>query len=481
MKKILLLLAVLALFSCTRPEDRTPQGEQDTPVVPPDDNPKKDTTDTPAPDKYGIAYMFDGSVIPELHITVPLDDWNTLLACYDANNRTKRYVSCSLRYVRGEEECRLESVGLRLKGGSSRRRPEMGSGQHDPGNKRAMQHCHFTVNFRHFIDDKSQEIHGCKGIRLKFFNLDPSYVREPFCYEIFRQYGIWTAINSCYCRLWLKVEGDPEETYYGVYILEEPINKTFVKQREALFGSREGNLWKCRYWSKLDETPASIGVDLGGDEEYIYEYKLDEKDFEAAKEQLNLFRHKLVSLTDDEFRVWIQKVCDVELLLKTYAVNVAVGMWDDYWYNANNYYLYFNSRDPENYKFYFIPFDYDISLGDTTEGMDAGRRNPLEWGDGSNPLIHRILKYDDFRRIYTSALQELTQDGGLLCEKNAVFRIKTMQNRIRSYVYNETGEDLYISDRTAGWSFNPEYRLTEDSADNFFRVKAESVRKYCTE
>ena len=49
-------------------------------------------------------------------------------------------------------------------------------------------------------------------------------------------------------------------------------------------------------------------------------------------------------------------------------------MCDYYWNNKNNYYLYYNTTDKYNYKFFFIPFDYDNTLG-TSQGFDAGRRD----------------------------------------------------------------------------------------------------------
>ncbi len=72
---------------------------------------------------------------------------------------------------------------------------------------------------------------------------------------------------------------------------------------------------------------------------------------------------QLTSRSGRDFHDWIAQVCDVELLLRTYAVNVAVGMWDDYWNNTNNFYIYFNSDDPDRYEFFFIPYDYDNTLG----------------------------------------------------------------------------------------------------------------------
>ena len=56
---------------------------------------------------------------------------------------------------------------------------------------------------------------------------DPNYVRELYCYDLFRRYGIWTAAHDVYCRLWLKV-GDAEPAYFGVYEMIEPIEGVFL-------------------------------------------------------------------------------------------------------------------------------------------------------------------------------------------------------------------------------------------------------------
>ena len=78
-----------------------------------------------------------------------------------------------------------------------------------------------------------------------------------------------------------------------------------------------------------------------------------------------------IKLPDDR----AETAMDVPLLLKTYAVNVAVGMWDDYWNNSNNYYFYFNPKG----QFFFIPYDYDNTLGTSMDCgviQDSGRKDP---------------------------------------------------------------------------------------------------------
>ena len=38
--------------------------------------------------KDGVAYMFDGTTVPKIHISVSLEEWNKLLQYYDADHNT---------------------------------------------------------------------------------------------------------------------------------------------------------------------------------------------------------------------------------------------------------------------------------------------------------------------------------------------------------------------------------------------------------
>ena len=169
----------------------------------------------------------------------------------------------------------------------------------------------------------------------------------------------------------------------------------------------------------------------------------------------------------------------MDLLLKTYAVNVAVGMWDDYWNNANNYYIYFNGRGTSGYKFYFIPYDYDNTLGTTLRcgGQDdAGRQSPLNWGNDNNRLIARLLKFSDFKAKYIACLKELVDAKyGLMDRQSSQTRIRSWQRKIEQYIDNDTGEDTVIEDKPAPWGNHSEYNLLNNNSDNFFNAKAASI------
>ena len=434
----------------------------------------------PEPVKEGYDYVWDDATIPEVHIDVRLGEWNRLLALYDANAFTTQYVMATLSFVKDGETTVIDSVGLRLKGNTSRRRPEGRNGEIHVRNNTDWHHAHFGVNLRKYVDDDAHTIQDVRKLHLKWFKDDPAYVREMFCYELFRRAGVWTAVRNNYCRLWIHVEGDSKEAYYGVYELMEPIDKRYLKDRKSRFGASNGYLWKCRNAAAgLNNPNGDIWYDDDSDDRHAYTLETQTEEFDSARIQLVDFMNKLSNLNDNDFYTWIQEVTDIDLLLKTYAVNVAVGMWDDYWNNANNYYIYFNARGLTGYKFFFIPYDYDNTLGTSLRcGVqdDSGRQNPLNWGNDNNRLIARILKFNDFRAKYIAYLKELIDAKNALMDRaSSQARIRSWQSMIEPYVDNDTGEDTVIEDKPASWSNHSEYTLLKNGSDNFFTVKAAAI------
>ncbi len=434
----------------------------------------------PEPVKEGYDYVWDDATIPEVHIDVRLGEWNRLLALYDANAFTTQYVMATLSFVKDGETTVIDSVGLRLKGNTSRRRPEGRNGEIHVRNNTDWHHAHFGVNLRKYVDDDAHTIQDVRKLHLKWFKDDPAYVREMFCYELFKRAGVWTAVRNNYCRLWIHVEGDSKEAYYGVYELMEPIDKRYLKDRKSRFGASNGYLWKCRNAAAgLNNPNGDIWYDDDSDDRHAYTLETQTEEFDSARIQLVDFMNKLGSLNDNDFYTWIQEVTDIDLLLKTYAVNVAVGMWDDYWNNANNYYIYFNARGLTGYKFFFIPYDYDNTLGTSLRcGVqdDSGRQNPLNWGNDNNRLIARILKFNDFRAKYIAYLKELIDAKNALMDRaSSQARIRSWQSMIEPYVDNDTGEDTVIEDKPASWSNHSEYTLLKNGSDNFFTVKAAAI------
>lgn len=508
----ILILSLSFLTSCTEepPTYRVPQIENDddkddnkennepeNPEEPEEpENPEEpegpDTPDDPTNSDYPdtswaageLDWVFDMEALPEIRVEVPLAQWNALLAEYDRDSNTNAYVHCDVEFKSKGETHTFADAGLRLRGNTSRRRPEGNGGEMHRKDDTDWRHCHFMLNLHKYQKDDAHELHNMRKLHLKWFKDDSAYCRELYCYDLFRRFGIWTGVYSSYCRLWIHVEGDTKPAYYGVYELIEPIDDHYVKKRKELFGDHKHNLWKCRWGATLnynDIYNSWMGYDDDTNNAYTYELKSNTENYNAAREQLIEFTRNVTQRTGQDFHDWIASVCDVRLLLRTYAVNVAVGMWDDYWNNSNNFYIYFNSTDKNNYQFFFIPFDYDNTLGTShncgVQG-DSGTHSPLNWGDtGRCPLIGKILQYDDYRAIYIEALHELcSEENDLFYYQASINRINKWHNLIRNYVVNDTDEDCEIKDRPAGWGNNYNYRLLDNSSSvNFFRVKAASI------
>lgn len=439
-------------------------------------NPTPDPTPTPGPDQSGdgLSYVWDKAVIPEITINVSLSEWNSLLSKYDSNNKTKEYVHCDVTYVKGSDRYEIKNAGLRLRGNTSRRRPEKGSGTHKVDDT-DWQHCHFGLNLRKYDKDDSHQIKGIRKMNLKWANGDPAYVRENFCYDLFERAGVWTASKATYARVWVHVEGDAAPAYYGVYTMIEPYDNKYVDRKKSQFGGADGNLWKCCYTSNGPADMRNENANMGEDDnihEYTYELKESEVGFEDAKAQLQSFIRKVNNLNDSEFKVWMEEKFDVGLFLKTMAVNVAVGMWDDLWNNGNNYYLYFNSSDKDDYKVFVLPYDYDNTLG-TSNTYDPAKQNPVEWGT-MGKLMRRVMKIPEFKQMYIEELKRLVDPSNALMDyDSATERIREMQRSIGAYVSNDTGEDMTIKDETAGWS-NYKYKILATDY-NYFKEKSKAI------
>ena len=429
-----------------------------------------------------VQAVFDDTRLPEINISISLNEWNSLLEKYDADNHTPEYVRCDeVSLERDDETLTVKNVGLRLRGNTSRRRPEGREGDKHKTKDNHWRRVHFGLNCRKFSDEGSFD--GIRRINLKYAKEDPTYIREHFSYDLLSRYGVWTAPMTSWCRLNLKI-GSDAPVYFGVYLMIESIDMRYVKRRKEQFGSADGWLWKCSWGANLKGTDSwRFHYDDNTSQSYPYELKNGEKeDFANARSQLLSFISKLNRMQGDELKEWLNKVCDVDLLLKMYAAYVALGHWDDYWNNMNNFYLYFNSRDMENYKVFMLPYDLDNTLG-TSHNVgvqnDSGRQDPYHWGSDDQPFIAKVLSISEFRAKYTEYLRDFsTIDNPWTGQAAGAERIRTWQKLFSEYVPNDTGEDMTLKDAPASWGNHSEYRLLENNSNNWFKVKSESITKW---
>lgn len=449
-----------------------------------------------------LDFIFGTDAVAEITLTIDRSEWNTLLENYDTNPKNEDCIHADFKMTKGEYTWQAEDIGMRLRGNTSRIRPQQGDNYYQ---------AHFKIDFEEWIEDDTIEegkLAGCmKGIILKRFKDDPTYVREVFGYNFFRKNGIWTAPRAGYTRLFINIieeDGKPTELDYGVYAMIEEINKQFLKERSentpeigTKFNGNKGNLWKCCWQSSYGASMAtdfdayrSFGVEeIFLDEtksmRYDYDLKTNKDDLISARDEFIDFIYALNDLsTVEEIKAFYTKKMDVDLFLKTYACNVLLGMDDDYWNNKNNYYFYFDKKG----KCYFIPYDYDNILG-TNCFDDTATKNPIAWGrDGVNaPLIEKLLSVPEYKKMYVDYLLELSEETSFVTGSQV--EIQRLQAFVKDYVrsdsdnlrYYDTSND--ISDNAAPWCSNyGKYKLLSgDEQTNYFMAKAKSIADYTKE
>lgn len=436
----------------------------------------------------GADEVYDLDKFPQITLEFKLSDWNKLLQNYDLNPKNEKKVVSKFSYQINSETVVLDSIGLKLRGNTSRRRPEGNNGElHNPNNP-DWHHCHFGLDFSKY--KPNQKFKGLNKMILKWFKDDATYAREIYCYNLFRKYNVWTAPRASYCRINIKVDGDALPANYGVYAMIESVDEDYIVDRSNEWSTAVGFLWKCGYDQGGNNanfvSTQSIGIENvtlnpATSVYFAYDLKTREEELSLGTTELTSFIYDLNTKTGTEFKNWITQKMDIDLFLKTYAVNVLVGMWDDYWVNANNFYFYF----APNGKAYFIPYDYDNTLGTSYLMPNSGIQNPLNWGTNTTerPLITKILAIPEFQAKYKSYIRELIDSqNDLFYTTHSMNRISAWQTRIAPYISNDTGEDMILNDVPASWGNCSFYRLLSgnnlgggNGEANYFSSRIQSI------
>ena len=522
LKFLLPMTIVLTLLSCTINEDDEDVGtEVDLPnelhMFEQEMNPEYDSRTK------ALDVIFNPDELGKIILVFDRSEWNKHLDYCDLElHHEENVVAKGFYFAKDNKEWFFKDIGFRIRGNTSRIRPQDFIGKYVP--------AHFALDFEEWLtkeddaDKKEKKLAGAaKGLILKRFKDDPTYSREIYGYNMFRQNGIWIAPRAAYTRLIIQIQeadGSYETINYGVYAMIEEVKKQFLKERTTPesggnLTSNKGNLWKLSWPSDFKNIDAnSIGeesskkiTDTNGNvtgikvQSFPYDFKSGGL-FEEAKTQLIDFINELNALpnckdgNNDEADIatikdFYTNKMDGDLFLRTYAVNVILGMWDDYWMNSNNFYFYFD----ESGKAYFIPFDYDNILGVNGLNTDIAKHSPIAWGnldDGNRPLIQKILQVPEYMQTYKVYLDEFSNEESYFDDDKSIERIKKWQEMIKPYIYgrklNYTFEQknkyfckVYkeIADFPADWgSPYKKYTLYTPGDMNYFTVRQNTIKQH---
>ena len=522
LKFLLPMTIVMTLLSCTINEDDEDVGtEVDLPnelhMFEQEKNPEYDSRTK------ALDVIFNPDELGKIILVFDRSEWNKHLDYCDLElHHEENVVAKGFYFAKDNKEWFFKDIGFRIRGNTSRIRPQDFIGKYVP--------AHFALDFEEWLtkeddaDKKEKKLAGAaKGLILKRFKDDPTYSREIYGYNMFRQNGIWIAPRAAYTRLIIQIQeadGSYETINYGVYAMIEEVKKQFLKERTTPesggnLTSNKGNLWKLSWPSDFKNIDAnSIGeesskkiTDTNGNvtgikvQSFPYDFKSGGL-FEEAKTQLIDFINELNALpnckdgNNDEADIatikdFYTNKMDGDLFLRTYAVNVILGMWDDYWMNSNNFYFYFD----ESGKAYFIPFDYDNILGVNGLNTDIAKHSPIAWGnldDGNRPLIQKILQVPEYMQAYKAYLDLYSNEESYFDDDKSIERIKKWQEMIKPYIYgrklNYTFEQknkyfckVYkeIADFPADWgSPYKKYTLYTPGDMNYFTVRQNTIKQH---
>lgn len=269
----------------------------------------------------------------------------------------------------------MDDVGFRLRGNTSRHAAKKS----------------FKIAFNTFVPGR--KLQGVEKLNLNGEHNDPSVIRSKLSWDLFQTLGL-PAPRANHAKVY--INGD----YFGLYINVEHIDDNFLLSR---FGDDSGNLYKCLYPADLTYRGPDARDYYPNASGRPYELKLKD-DFAEGYDDLAHFIDRLNHTPDAVFADTLEALFDVNGFLRSLAVDVVTGSWDDYWFLQNNYYLYF---DPAIQRFRYLPFDFDNTFGIDWFGIDWGQRDVYAWGHPSEarPLTSRILQVQTYRDRFSFYLR----------------------------------------------------------------------------
>ena len=313
--------------------------------------------------------VFRDDVIPRIDISIAPDSLEWMFESTNLNSN--HHIKVDMIFDNGDVRDTVIDVGFRLRGNTSRQAAKKS----------------FKLSFNTYVPGR--EFYGLEKMNVNGEHNDPSLIRSKVSWDILRLAGV-PAPRSNHVDLYINDE------YYGIYINVEHIDDEFVDNR---FGSDEGNLYKCLW-------PADL-VYLGSDPN-LYKFKnggrraydLKTNTGDDNYSDIAYFIDVLNNTSPTDLLCELDKVLNVDNMIRAMVVDILIGNWDGPLYNKNNFYLYNN---PVSGKFEFIPYDLDNTFGIDWFGRDWGTRNIYDWGrhGEARPLYFNLLANEEIRNRFS--------------------------------------------------------------------------------
>ncbi len=330
--------------------------------------------------------------------------WNQLVnnKAYDDANDSSTYIPASV-IIDGKQ---VDSVGIQFKGNSSY--------YNYPSNKKP-----FTLSFNEYI--LGQKYNGLKSVNLNNFYQDPAFMREKLMLDFMNKKNIYSP-RANYARLYLN------GTYWGLYLMVERVNKTFLKDR---FGDNNYNLFK-------GDNSSGVCADLkyhGTINAYYNCYELKTNEIVNNWSDLINLTAQINNTTNAQFRDSVEAVMNTNSFIGAWAAYNLFVDFDSYPYRfIHNYYIYHDSLTK---KFQWIVWDVSTAFGmdvpgtiPQIEATSVLYVNPLAT---DRPLVNRMLNDSTYKDTYLKLICSFANNDFLSSVLDP--KIDSIYNLIKTDVY----------------------------------------------
>jgi hypothetical protein len=356
--------------------------------------------------------------VASIYITIDADSMANMLL--QSNLSSDHEYPADFEYISTQGTTAISNVGFRLRGNTSRYAEKKS----------------FKISFNSFVSGLKWQ--GLEKLNLNGQHNDVSILRNDLALDLLKSAEL-PASRKSFVKLFINNE------YKGLYLNTEHIDEEFIQSR---FPQNDtGNLYKAIYGANML---------YSGSNQAPYENLYELSTNKSANDYSGLiqFLNVLNNTNSADFACEIDAVFDVDMYLRTLAIEVLTGHWDGYAYNKNNYYLY---QRPSDQKFVFIEYDMDNTFGIDWSGIDWANRNIYNWASTNDPrpLYTKILNVPYYRNQFSLYIDNYLST--FFNPANLVTGLEVKQAMIEQAAY----DDNY---RTLDYGFNNfdfQYAITD--------------------
>jgi len=346
---------------------------------------------------------FDSSQIATIHFTVdPAQFANMMNSPLD--NKERKPLKAGFKFINANTVYSADEVKLKVSGHSSRKRRKVS----------------LKVKFN---KNKGDTLFDHSVIKLRAEYGDPTMLHEKLYTDILNSIGVPSS-QASYSRVY--VNGKPQGFFLMIEDIEESmlmrtVHHGTIKEKKALgalykIGSRESTM-NYNGPRTTNYYPWMYNNQIRGDNpkdepmQQIIAFMKDLQDWDPTD--------------NDGIAYWNERL-DLEGFLRSMALEYLAGAWDSFWYNGNNYFMYYN---PQHKIWQFIPsdFDHSFSSGANRVPVETSYKKYGERGRvyKNQPLVSKLIyKNKDINQKFETILRTIAQ---------YVFNDKALEERIHAY------------------------------------------------